>query len=176
MSRFFFTFFRYGHFSGINRKIQFKYLGSSRDKPEKSPCEDRGRHGYASGTLHRFTEYFEPKQCAFDNSNLGSNVLVYFCEIQIYLIFEVKNCFLVLHIFFINSLRPLLCLGAEQNGDEIEDNKSVVRHPSLLLIMKWGGELTPFGREQAVEMGKACRLMSCILHFVSYTSLVAFDP
>ncbi|CAB4024369.1 inositol hexakisphosphate and diphosphoinositol-pentakisphosphate kinase 2-like isoform X1, partial [Paramuricea clavata] len=38
----------YGHFSGINRKIQFKYLGSSRLKPEKSPCEDRGRHGYSS--------------------------------------------------------------------------------------------------------------------------------
>jgi hypothetical protein len=44
-----YLFSRYGHFSGINRKIQFKYLGSSRLKPEKSPCEDRGRHGYSSG-------------------------------------------------------------------------------------------------------------------------------
>ena len=53
-----FYFFRYGHFSGINRKIQFKYLGSSHNKHEKSLCEDRGRHGYASGTLHSFTQYY----------------------------------------------------------------------------------------------------------------------
>ncbi|XP_028407924.1 inositol hexakisphosphate and diphosphoinositol-pentakisphosphate kinase 2-like, partial [Dendronephthya gigantea] len=86
----------YGHFSGINRKIQFKYLESSRGKPEKSACEDRGRHGYAS--------------------------------------------------------------GAEQN-DADKDDCNQVRQPSLLLIMKWGGELTPFGREQAVEMGKSCRCM-----------------
>ena len=73
-------------------------------------------------------------------------------------------------------MRPLLSSGAEQNGDEIEDNKSVVRHPSLLLIMKWGGELTPFGREQAVEMGKACRLLPYILHQVLYVLGRVGDP
>jgi hypothetical protein len=65
------------------------------------------------------------------------------------------------------------CSGAEQNDDELEDSISVVRHSSLLLIMKWGGELTPFGREQAVEMGKACRFLLYILKpIVSIWSLV----
>ena len=29
--------------------------------------------------------------------------------------------------------------------------------PSLLLILKWGGELTPAGRDQAEELGRAFR-------------------
>ena len=60
-------------------------------------------------------------------------------------------------------VKKFSCSGAEQNDDELEDSISVVRHSSLLLIMKWGGELTPFGREQAVEMGKACRFLLYIL-------------
>ena len=31
--------------------------------------------------------------------------------------------------------------------------------PSLLLILKWGGELTPTGRVQAEELGKVFRCM-----------------
>lgn len=34
--------------------------------------------------------------------------------------------------------------------------------PSLLLILKWGGELTPAGRKQAEELGKAFR---CLVSF-----------
>lgn len=33
------------------------------------------------------------------------------------------------------------------------------REPSLLCIVKWGGELTPRGRIQAEEMGRAFRQM-----------------
>ena len=51
--------------------------------------------------------------------------------------------------------------GAEHSGSDKDDGSCAVHQPSLLLIMKWGGELTPFGREQAVEMGKACR---CVLN------------
>ena len=33
------------------------------------------------------------------------------------------------------------------------------KEPSLLLILKWGGELTPSGRSQAEELGKVFRCM-----------------
>lgn len=33
------------------------------------------------------------------------------------------------------------------------------REPSLVLILKWGGELTPAGKIQAEELGKAFRCM-----------------
>lgn len=33
------------------------------------------------------------------------------------------------------------------------------REPSLLLILKWGGELTPAGRVQAEELGRIFRCM-----------------
>lgn len=36
---------------------------------------------------------------------------------------------------------------------------SVLREASLLLILKWGGELTPSGRRQAEELGKVFRCM-----------------
>lgn len=33
------------------------------------------------------------------------------------------------------------------------------REPSLVLILKWGGELTPAGRVQAEELGRVFRCM-----------------
>uniref|UniRef100_H2Z6C5 Inositol hexakisphosphate and diphosphoinositol-pentakisphosphate kinase n=1 Tax=Ciona savignyi TaxID=51511 RepID=H2Z6C5_CIOSA len=69
----------YGHFSGINRKVQFKYMSSGRSVTSSS--ED-GKHSSQS-----------------------------------------------------------------YSG------------PSLLLILKWGGELTPAGRKQAEELGRAFRCM-----------------
>ena len=76
------TNFRYGHFSGINRKIQFKAM---RDK--------------------RNDELMNSK-------------------------FKLKG----------------------------RNRKSSVDHPkSLLLILKWGGELTSIGKQQAEDLGKAFR-------------------
>ncbi|XP_078484024.1 inositol hexakisphosphate and diphosphoinositol-pentakisphosphate kinase 2 isoform X7 [Ciona intestinalis] len=66
----------YGHFSGINRKVQFKYMSSSRNVTSSS-----------------------------------------------------------------------------------EDDQQSYSGPSLLLILKWGGELTPAGRMQAEELGRAFRCM-----------------
>ena len=40
-----------------------------------------------------------------------------------------------------------------------ESADSVSREASLLLILKWGGELTPSGRRQAEELGKVFRCM-----------------
>ncbi|XP_012877517.1 PREDICTED: inositol hexakisphosphate and diphosphoinositol-pentakisphosphate kinase 2 isoform X9 [Dipodomys ordii] len=44
------------------------------------------------------------------------------------------------------------------NGSNIPQN-SRREQPSLLLVLKWGGELTPAGRVQAEELGRAFRCM-----------------
>lgn len=85
---------RYGHFSGINRKIQLKYLGKVKDSSESSGGEEK-----------------QSKQST-DNESEKS--------------LKVKE----------------------------KDNKE---EEALLLIMKWGGELTQAGRVQAEELGKAFR-------------------
>ncbi|XP_018903004.2 inositol hexakisphosphate and diphosphoinositol-pentakisphosphate kinase 2 isoform X2 [Bemisia tabaci] len=46
--------------------------------------------------------------------------------------------------------------GSSSEGDE---DPGVVKEPSLVLILKWGGELTPAGRVQAEELGRIFRCM-----------------
>ncbi|KAK3786902.1 hypothetical protein RRG08_017499 [Elysia crispata] len=79
----------YGHFSGINRKVQLKYQPTGR--PKRSSSEE-GLHSWSMST--------EP--CSEDDAP---------------------------------------------------------RDPSLVLILKWGGELTPAGRVQAENLGKAFRTL-----------------
>uniref|UniRef100_A0A667ZDF3 Inositol hexakisphosphate and diphosphoinositol-pentakisphosphate kinase n=1 Tax=Myripristis murdjan TaxID=586833 RepID=A0A667ZDF3_9TELE len=76
--------------------------------------------------------------------------------------------------------RQLLAELGQHNDCEIEEKKSKLEHelghfinlslhcgwsdsrkegPSLLLVLKWGGELTPAGRVQAEELGRAFRCM-----------------
>ncbi|XP_033019853.1 inositol hexakisphosphate and diphosphoinositol-pentakisphosphate kinase 2 isoform X6 [Lacerta agilis] len=47
--------------------------------------------------------------------------------------------------------------GCPKTSSEEEDSHK--REPSLLLVLKWGGELTPAGRVQAEELGRAFRCM-----------------
>ncbi|XP_067425147.1 inositol hexakisphosphate and diphosphoinositol-pentakisphosphate kinase 2 isoform X7 [Emydura macquarii macquarii] len=47
--------------------------------------------------------------------------------------------------------------GCQKTSSEEEDNRR--EEPSLLLVLKWGGELTPAGRVQAEELGRAFRCM-----------------
>ncbi|MEE6459864.1 hypothetical protein FKM82_000763 [Ascaphus truei] len=47
--------------------------------------------------------------------------------------------------------------GCPKTSSEEEDCRR--EEPSLLLVLKWGGELTPAGRVQAEELGKAFRCM-----------------
>ncbi|XP_053888147.1 inositol hexakisphosphate and diphosphoinositol-pentakisphosphate kinase 2 isoform X5 [Malaclemys terrapin pileata] len=47
--------------------------------------------------------------------------------------------------------------GCQKTSSEEEDNRR--DEPSLLLVLKWGGELTPAGRVQAEELGRAFRCM-----------------
>lgn len=82
----------YGHFSGINRKVQFKYQVSN----------DR---------------------------NMSSTTY--------------------LHITPQPKGRPRSTSSEEE----------VQKEPTLLLVLKWGGELTPTGRVQAEELGKVFRCM-----------------
>ena len=76
---------RYGHFSGINRKLQLKSLNDKRNIDMKKKFKGR-------------------------NTN------------------------------------------AEPPNDD-------TKNPTLLLILKWGGELTPMGKTQAEELGRAFRCM-----------------
>uniref|UniRef100_A0ACB8E504 Inositol hexakisphosphate and diphosphoinositol-pentakisphosphate kinase 1 n=1 Tax=Sphaerodactylus townsendi TaxID=933632 RepID=A0ACB8E504_9SAUR len=48
--------------------------------------------------------------------------------------------------------------GRPKASSEDEDARKVAS-PSLLLVLKWGGELTPAGRVQAEELGRAFRCM-----------------
>ncbi|XP_030049294.1 inositol hexakisphosphate and diphosphoinositol-pentakisphosphate kinase 2 isoform X2 [Microcaecilia unicolor] len=47
--------------------------------------------------------------------------------------------------------------GCPKTSSEEEDSRR--DEPSLLLVLKWGGELTPAGRVQAEELGRAFRCM-----------------
>ncbi|NXW87892.1 VIP2 kinase, partial [Alopecoenas beccarii] len=47
--------------------------------------------------------------------------------------------------------------GCPKTSSEEEDSRR--NEPSLLLVLKWGGELTPAGRVQAEELGRAFRCM-----------------
>ncbi|XP_048187139.1 inositol hexakisphosphate and diphosphoinositol-pentakisphosphate kinase 2 isoform X13 [Perognathus longimembris pacificus] len=47
--------------------------------------------------------------------------------------------------------------GCPKTSSEEEDSRR--EQPSLLLVLKWGGELTPAGRVQAEELGRAFRCM-----------------
>uniref|UniRef100_A0A8C1T598 Inositol hexakisphosphate and diphosphoinositol-pentakisphosphate kinase n=1 Tax=Cyprinus carpio TaxID=7962 RepID=A0A8C1T598_CYPCA len=64
--------------------------------------------------------------------------------------------------------RQLLLELGQNNDSEIEESKAKLEQlktvlemddPSLLLVLKWGGELTPAGRVQAEELGRAFRCM-----------------
>ncbi|XP_058944344.2 inositol hexakisphosphate and diphosphoinositol-pentakisphosphate kinase 2 isoform X5 [Pocillopora verrucosa] len=82
----------YSNFSGINEKIQFKYLGKPRDRKDSEVRESK-------------------------------------C----------KN-------------------GERETRKETKENEALVdKEHSLLLILKWGGELTMMGKDQAEELGRAFR-------------------
>ncbi|KFB40188.1 AGAP000926-PA-like protein [Anopheles sinensis] len=83
----------YGHFSGINRKVQMKYQPKGRPRGSSS---DDGKHDCSTG------------------------ILMVACSLS---------------------------------------SADAPKEPSLVLILKWGGELTPAGRIQAEEMGRIFRCM-----------------
>lgn len=110
---------RYGHFSGINRIIQFKYLGKA--KP---------RDGTDSEHSDRNVEIEGEKKGKRKESGEGMSK---------------------------TSKESKQTEEAYQKGSEHKLEVPVDKEHSLLLIVKWGGELTMMGREQALELGRAFR-------------------
>ncbi|CAN9498828.1 unnamed protein product [Ophioblennius macclurei] len=63
------------------------------------------------------------------------------------------------HFSGINRKVQLTYLRTGQPKASSEEEESKKDGPSLLLVLKWGGELTPAGRVQAEELGRAFRCM-----------------
>ncbi|XP_066504662.1 inositol hexakisphosphate and diphosphoinositol-pentakisphosphate kinase 1 isoform X2 [Hoplias malabaricus] len=63
------------------------------------------------------------------------------------------------HFSGINRKVQLTYLPHGQPKASSEEEDSLKEGPSLLLVLKWGGELTPAGRVQAEELGRAFRCM-----------------
>ncbi|CAH0721870.1 unnamed protein product, partial [Brenthis ino] len=106
----------YGHFSGINRKVQMKY--QPRGRPRGSSSDD-------------------------GNAAHGPTPITSYIILSIVLPVSLKNNYHFIHIINYVNVGPVGCDG----------------EPSLVLILKWGGELTPAGRIQAEELGRMFRCM-----------------
>ncbi|KAM6980613.1 inositol hexakisphosphate and diphosphoinositol-pentakisphosphate kinase 2 [Aplochiton taeniatus] len=63
------------------------------------------------------------------------------------------------HFSGINRKVQLTYLPHGQPKTSSEEEDTCKEGPSLLLVLKWGGELTPAGRVQAEELGRAFRCM-----------------
>uniref|UniRef100_A0A4W5RAG2 Inositol hexakisphosphate and diphosphoinositol-pentakisphosphate kinase n=1 Tax=Hucho hucho TaxID=62062 RepID=A0A4W5RAG2_9TELE len=63
------------------------------------------------------------------------------------------------HFSGINRKVQLTYLPNGQPKASSEEEEGPKEGPSLLLVLKWGGELTPAGRVQAEELGRAFRCM-----------------
>ncbi|XP_042182272.1 inositol hexakisphosphate and diphosphoinositol-pentakisphosphate kinase 2-like isoform X4 [Oncorhynchus tshawytscha] len=63
------------------------------------------------------------------------------------------------HFSGINRKVQLTYLPNGQPKASSEEEECPTEGPSLLLVLKWGGELTPAGRVQAEELGRAFRCM-----------------
>ncbi|XP_035388106.1 inositol hexakisphosphate and diphosphoinositol-pentakisphosphate kinase 2 isoform X7 [Electrophorus electricus] len=63
------------------------------------------------------------------------------------------------HFSGINRKVQLTYLPNGQLKASSEEEDTLMSGPSLLLVLKWGGELTPAGRVQAEELGRAFRCM-----------------
>lgn len=116
-------FFRYGYFSGINRKVQFKYLGKPRDGSESESSESRLTD---SGSDEKSGKQKVGKEAKTKDTKEGTGQ----------------------------------SSEESQENEETKDEKLKVPVDSehaLLLIVKWGGELTTMGKEQALQLGRAFR-------------------
>ena len=134
-------FFRYGYFSGINRKIQFKYLGKPRDGNE-SESSAESRQG-DSGSDERSGKKKQGKESKNKQAEANDEKEVKRKESK-----ETKTQ---------ASEEPKETEEADRKGREDKLAVPVDKDHSLLLIVKWGGELTTMGKEQALQLGRAFR-------------------
>ena len=132
---------RYGYFSGINRKVQFKYLGKPRDGNESESSENRpgdsesdeksGKKKQSKELKNKHVEGKDEKEVKRKEST------------------EAKTQ---------TNRESKESDDADQKGPTDDKMKVPVdKDHSLLLIVKWGGELTTMGKEQALQLGRAFR-------------------
>ena len=134
---------RYGYFSGINRKIQFKYLGKHREGNDSESSGDH--HTGDSGSDERNgkkkvqgKESKEPKTKQNESEHESEAKKSESKHNKTSPAKDAKDC---------EAIIP--CDAKEKMPADAEH--------SLLLIAKWGGELTTMGKEQALELGRAFR-------------------
>ncbi|KAL9985509.1 hypothetical protein ACROYT_G007924 [Oculina patagonica] len=120
----------YGYFSGINRKVQFKYLGKPRDGNESESSENRPGDSESDEKSGKKKQGKESKNKHVDGKDEK----------------EVKRK---------ESKEAKTQTSKETKESEVPVDKD----HSLLLIVKWGGELTTMGKEQALQLGRAFRSM-----------------
>ena len=135
---------RYGYFSGINRKIQFKYLGKPREgtDSESSGEHQTGDSGSDEKTVKRKLQGKETKEIkakqAADSKDENETKKRDMEENKTPPATDAKDC--------------------EGISPDVNEKKVLTdSEHSLLLILKWGGELTTMGKEQALELGRAFR-------------------
>lgn len=148
---FVFCLSRYGHFSGINRKVQLTYL---RNGQPKASSEEEGTNlgvgrGFENKGDNRGPQSRFIWLCPPVNNWKTFSLWVSFFQIQQvtgqHLSFSYADHY---DTTIMISITTCCCFS-----DSKKDG------PSLLLVLKWGGELTPAGRVQAEELGRAFRCM-----------------
>ena len=117
----------YGHFSGINRKVQMKYQPKGRQR--RCSSVDEGNISDASSPTDAEKTVFNNRKDRIRHSSLPNR-----SPIKSY---------------------PRNPQQLQENMEDLDAD----RDPSLVLILKWGGELTPAGRVQAEELGRVFRCM-----------------
>lgn len=136
---------RYGYFSGINRKIQFKYLGKARDGTDSESSGDHqtGDSGPEEKTVKRKLQGKETKEVKAKQAAYSKD------ESE-----QAKK-----HDMEESKTSPAKdTKDPEGISPEVNEKKVLTdSEHSLLLILKWGGELTTMGKEQALELGRAFR-------------------
>uniref|UniRef100_A0A3Q3BUE7 Inositol hexakisphosphate and diphosphoinositol-pentakisphosphate kinase n=1 Tax=Haplochromis burtoni TaxID=8153 RepID=A0A3Q3BUE7_HAPBU len=153
----------YGHFSGINRKVQLTYL---RNGKPKASSEEEGivlGHRLLCVLGHRdklyvnkYTRMVIGSECQCNQSSVSNCVLeprlqCFGCtspRTTLFVSMATEKRVLIIYIKK-NQMLNFLLLVSDSKKDG----------PSLLLVLKWGGELTPAGRVQAEELGRAFRCM-----------------
>ena len=137
-------FLRYGYFSGINRKIQFKYLGKPRDGNESESSESRqSSESRDSGSDERSGRKKQGKDSKNKHAEANDEKEVKRKESK-----ETKTQ---------TGEEPKETEEVYRKGSEDKMAVPVDKDHSLLLIVKWGGELTTMGKEQALQLGRAFR-------------------
>ena len=144
---------RYGYFSGINRKIQFKYLGKPRDGNDSESSESRQGDSGSDEKSAKKKQGKEPKESKNKQTAEGKDEKDAkkkdSKEAKAHTVKDSKEGDA--------AAAAAAAAATDQKGWDEKQKVPVDKDHSLLLILKWGGELTTMGKEQALELGRAFR-------------------